>query len=249
MIILKSENEIKLLREAGKIVAYTHEVVRDKVKPGISTFELDSIAEATIRKYNALPAFKGYGGFPGTICASINDEVVHGIPSKSRILKDGDIISVDIGSLINGYYGDSAKTFPVGNVSNEALALIEATKQSFYEGLKLCTVGNRLSDVSHRIQQYVESKGYSVVRDFVGHGVGTGLHEDPQIPNFGRPGRGPRLAKGMVLAIEPMVNIGTYSVEILDNDWTVVTADGSLSAHYEHTLAITDDEPVLLTSL
>jgi len=249
MIILKSEAEIKLLREAGKIVAYTHEVLREKIKPGISTLELDKIAEATIRKYGAEPAFKGYGGFPGSICASINDEVVHGIPSKNRVLKDGDIISIDIGTLLNGYYGDSAKTFSVGKITEKASKLIEVTKQSFYEGLEFCRVGNRLSDVSHRIQTYVESNGYSVVRDFVGHGVGTSLHEDPQIPNFGRPGRGPKLQKGMVLAIEPMVNMGKYDVKILENKWTVVTVDGSLSAHYEHTLTITDDEPILLTGL
>lgn len=249
MIILKSQLEIEEMRKAGKIVALAHEVIRQHIKPGISTLELDQIAEEVIREHGAIPAFKGYHGFPGSICASINKEVVHGIPSRGRILKDGDIISVDIGSLINGYYGDSAKTYAVGNISDEANKLIEVTRESFYEGLKYCKVGYRLSDVSHAIQKYVEDNGFSVVRDFVGHGIGTSMHEEPQIPNYGKPGKGPRLAKGMVLAIEPMVNVGEYDVIVLDDDWTVETLDGSLSAHYEHTIAITDDEPIILTDL
>jgi methionyl aminopeptidase len=249
MIILKSKREIETMRESGKIVAHVHNVLQSHIRPGITTKELDGIAEKEIRKHGAVAAFKGYGGFPGSICASINEEVVHGIPSASRELKDGDIISVDIGALKNGFYGDAAKTFAVGQVTEEASKLIEVTRQSFYEGLKFCRVGYRLSDVSHAIQSYVESHGFSVVRDFVGHGIGTSLHEDPQIPNYGPPGKGPRLAEGMVLAIEPMVNAGGYSVEILRDKWTVVSIDRSLSAHYEHTLAITDDEPLLLTSL
>lgn len=249
MIILKSQLEIEEMRKAGKIVALAHEVIKQHIKPGISTLELDQIAEEVIREHGAIPAFKGYHGFPGSICASINKEVVHGIPTKGRILKDGDIISVDIGSLINGYYGDSAKTYAVGNISDEAKKLIEVTRASFYEGLKYCKVGYRLSDVSHAIQKHVEDNGFSVVRDFVGHGIGTSMHEEPQIPNYGKPGKGPRLAKGMVLAIEPMVNVGEYEVIVLDDEWTVETLDGSLSAHYEHTIAITDDEPIILTDL
>ncbi len=249
MIILKSKREIETMRESGKIVAHVHDVLKSHIRPGITTKKLDEIAEKEIRKHGAIAAFKGYGGFSGSICASINEEVVHGIPSASRELKDGDIISIDIGALKNGFYGDAAKTFAVGQITESAQNLIDVTRQSFYEGLKYCRVGYRLSDVSHAIQSYVESHGFSVVRDFVGHGIGTNLHEDPQIPNYGPPGKGPRLAEGMVLAIEPMVNAGGYSVEILKDKWTVVTIDRSLSAHYEHTLAITDDEPLLLTSL
>ncbi|AOT71189.1 type I methionyl aminopeptidase [Geosporobacter ferrireducens] len=248
MIILKSSKEIVYMREAGKIVAYVHEVLRDAIKPGITTGELDEIAEREIRKYDAEPAFKGYNGFPGSICASINEEVVHGIPGL-KMLKDGDIISVDIGAIYNGYYGDAAKTHPVGKVSEEAERLIQVTRQSFYEGLQFCREGYRLSDVSHAIQSYVENHGFSVVRDFVGHGIGKNMHEDPQIPNYGLPGKGPRLAEGMILAIEPMVNAGTYHVRTLTDNWTVVTADGKMSAHYEHTVAITKDEPILLTVL
>ncbi|MBN2899122.1 MAG: type I methionyl aminopeptidase [Clostridia bacterium] len=249
MIIIKSSKEIEALREAGKIVAYTHDVLKEAIKPGISTLELDQIAEKTIREHGAIPSFKGYGGFPGSICASINEEVVHGIPSKTRILKDGDIISVDIGALKNGFHGDAARTHPVGNTSEEALKLIEVTRDSFYAGLEFCRLGFRLSDISHAIQTYVEKHGFSVVRDYVGHGIGAGLHEDPQIPNYGPPGKGPRLMAGMVLAIEPMVNIGTYDVKVLQDDWTVITRDKKWSAHYEHTIVITDDAPEILTSL
>ncbi|MBB6216839.1 methionyl aminopeptidase [Anaerosolibacter carboniphilus] len=248
MIIVKSNKEIEYMREAGKIVAYVHEVLKDAIKPGLTTKELDEIAEREIVKHKALPAFKGYHGFPASICASVNEEVVHGIPGL-KTLKDGDIISIDIGTIYNGYYGDAAKTHPVGKVSTEALRLIEVTRQSFYEGLRFCMEGNRLSDVSHAIQTYVEGQGFSVVRDFVGHGIGQNMHEDPQIPNFGLPGKGPRLGEGMVLAIEPMVNMGTYKVKTLLDNWTVVTLDGKMSAHYEHTLAITKDEPMILTSL
>lgn len=248
MIILKSRKEIEYMREAGKIVANVHEVLRNAIKPGITTGELDEIAEREIRKYGAEPAFKGYNGFPGSICASINEEVVHGIPGL-KMLKDGDIISVDIGAIYNGYYGDAAKTHPVGKASEEAERLIAVTRQSFYEGLQLCREGNRLSDVSHAIQSYVEKHGFSVVRDFVGHGIGKNMHEDPQIPNYGLPGKGPRLTEGMILAIEPMVNAGSYHVKTLADNWTVITADGKLSAHYEHTVAITKDEPILLTAL
>ncbi|MEW9122256.1 MAG: type I methionyl aminopeptidase [Thermotaleaceae bacterium] len=248
MIILKSSKEIEYMREAGKIVAYVHEVLRDAVKPGITTGELDVLAENEIKKYGATPAFKGYNGFPASICASINEEVVHGIPGL-KMLKDGDIISIDIGAVYNGYYGDAAKTHPVGKVSDEALRLIAVTRQSFYEGLAFCREGHRLSDISHAVQSYVEKNQFSVVRDFVGHGIGRNMHEDPQIPNYGPPGKGPRLAEGMILAIEPMVNAGTYHVKTLIDNWTVITTDKKMSAHYEHTVAITKDEPILLTAL
>ena len=248
MIILKSKKEIEIMREAGKIVAETHAILKEAVIPGISTLELDRIAENNIRKYNAIPSFKGYGGFPGTICASINEEVVHGIPGNT-ILREGDIISLDIGAYYKGYHSDSAKTHGVGMISEEDRKLIEVTRESFYEGIKFAKLGYRLSDISHAIQAHVEEQGFSVVRELVGHGVGTQLHEDPQIPNYGPPGKGPRLQEGMVLAIEPMINIGTHRVKTLLDGWTVVTLDGKKSAHYEHTIAITDDEPIILSSL
>lgn len=249
MIILKSKKEIELIREAGKIVAYTDEVVREAIKPGVSTLELDEIAEKTIRKYNAIPSFKGYGGFSGSICASINEVVVHGIPKKTDILRDGDIISIDVGAKFKGYHGDAAKTHPVGNVSEEDIRLIKETRASFYKGIEQALVGKRLSDISHAIQMHVEAFGFSVVREFVGHGVGMDLHEDPQIPNYGPPDRGPRLENGMVLAIEPMINQGTYKVQVLEDGWTVVTIDKKKSSHYEHTIAITDNGPDILTKL
>jgi methionyl aminopeptidase len=245
---IKSDSQIERMREVGKIVGYTHEILKAHIKPGITTQELDAIAEREIRKLNAVPAFKGYGGFPGSICTSVNEQVVHGIPGP-YVLKEGDIISIDIGAYKDNFFGDSAKTHGVGKITESAQKLIDVTKESFYEGLKYCKEGYRLSDVSHAIQAYVESNGFSIVRDYVGHGIGTALHEDPQIPNYGNPGRGLRLVKGMVLAIEPMVNAGTYSVKTLEDDWTVVTTDGQNSAHYEHTLAITDDDPMLLTSM
>lgn len=249
MIIQKSIKEIKLMREAGKIVAETHEILREAAKEGISTFELDMLAEANIRKYGAIPSFKGYGGFPGSICASPNDVVVHGIPSKEIILKNGDIISIDIGAFYKGYHGDAAKTHPVGKISDEDKLLIEETRNSFYKGVEMAIVGNRLSDISYNIQQHVEQFQLSVVRDFVGHGVGVSLHEDPPIPNYGSPNRGPRLVEGMVLAIEPMINQGTYRVKVLEDNWTVITLDGMKSAHYEHTIAITENGPEFLTKL
>ena len=248
MIILKSKKEIELLREAGKIVADTHEVLRKAISPGISTLELDKIAEENIRKYNAEPSFKGYGGFPGSICASINREVVHGIPGET-ILQEGDIVSLDIGAYYKGYHGDSAKTHGVGMISEEDRKLIEVTRESFYEGIKFAKLGYRLSDISHAVQTHVEKHGFSVVRDLVGHGVGANLHEDPQVPNYGLPGKGPRLREGMVIAIEPMVNAGRYHVKPLSDGWTTVTIDGKKSAHYEHTIAITEHEPLILTKL
>lgn len=248
MIIIKSKKEIELMREAGKIVADTHEVLRQAVAPGITTMELDEIAEENIKKYNATPSFKGYGGFSGSICASVNEEVVHGIPGN-RVLKDGDIISLDIGAYYKGYHGDSAKTHGVGVISEEDRKLIEVTRESFYEGIKFARVGYRLSDISHAVQVHAEKYGYSLVRDLVGHGVGADLHEDPQVPNYGPPGKGPRLQEGMVLAIEPMVNAGRYQVKTLADGWTTITVDGKKSAHYEHTIALTSDEPLLLTKL
>lgn len=246
MIIQKSKREIEKMRRAGRLVAETHAFLKTLIKPGITTKELDKAAEKFIREHNGIPAFKGYHGFPGSICASINEVVVHGIPGLKR-LKDGDIISIDIGTIVDGYYGDGAKTYPVGEISDEAKKLIDITKESFYEGIKFAKTGYRLSDISHAIQSFVEKNGFSVVRDFVGHGIGQEMHEDPQIPNFGLPGNGPRLRSGMVLAIEPMVNIGNYHVKVLSDNWTAVTVDGKLSAHYEHTVLITDEEPELLT--
>ncbi len=248
MIILKTKREIEIMRRAGRIVAEAHELVRKHIKPGVTTKELDQIVEDFIRSRNAIPTFKGYNGFPYSICASVNEEVVHGMPG-SRKLQEGDIISVDIGATFEGYVGDSAKTFLVGEVDDVKRRLVEVTRQSFYEGIKFAKESYRLSDISNAIQQYVEAAGFSVVRDYVGHGVGRKMHESPQIPNFGKPGKGPRLQEGMVLAIEPMINAGTYNVKVLDNDWTVVTVDGKPSAHYEHTIAITDGEPMLLTVL
>ncbi|MDI3533678.1 MAG: methionyl aminopeptidase [Thermosediminibacterales bacterium] len=248
MITIKSERELEFMREAGKIVAYALKELEKAIEPGITTAELDLLAEKTIRKMGALPAFKGYKGFPASICSSINQEVVHGIPGL-RYLKNGDIISIDIGAIYHGYYGDAARTYPVGDVSKQALKLIEVTEKCFYEGMKYAREGNRLTDISHAIQTYVESHNFSVVRDFVGHGIGRQMHEDPQVPHFGRPGRGPRLLSGMTLAVEPMVNAGSYHVRVLGDNWTVVTVDGSLSAHYENTIAITDGEPEILTSI
>ncbi|ACA55672.1 type I methionyl aminopeptidase [Clostridium botulinum] len=247
MIIIKTDSEIEYMVKAGKVVAEALDTLEKYVKPGISTGELDRIAEEIILGRNAKPSFKGYYGFPASICASVNNEVVHGIPNKDRILNEGDIISIDCGAILNGYQGDAARTFPVGNVSEEAAKLIEVTKNSFFKGIEKAKVGNRLTDISAAIQEYVESYRLSIVRDYVGHGIGKNMHEDPEIPNFGRPGRGPKLSKGMCLAIEPMVNIGDFNVKVEPNKWTVVTVDGSLSAHYENTVAILDDGPKITT--
>ena len=246
MIIIKSEKEIDLMRIAGKIVAETLLLVGENVKPGITTAELDKIAEEFITKHGAKPSFKGLYGFPASLCISVNEHVVHGIPG-SYVLKDGDIISVDCGACINGFHGDAARTFAVGNVSDKAKDLIRVTEQSFFKGIEYAKVGNRLTDISHEIQNYVEASGFSVVRDFVGHGIGRVVHEDPEVPNFGKAGRGPKLIAGMTLAIEPMINVGTYKVKTLNDDWTVVTSDGSLSAHYENTVVILPDGPEILT--
>lgn len=246
MIILKSDREIDYMRDAGKIVADTLVEVKNAVKPGVSTLELDKIAEKYIRSCGAIPAFKGYGGFPASICTSINEEVVHGIPSLKK-LKNGDNVSTDVGAVINGFNGDSAKTFPVGEVGVEMQQLLDVTEQSLYKGIEKAIAGNRLGDISNAVQTFAEKYGYGIVRDYVGHGIGRKMHEDPQIPNYGSAGRGPRLKSGMTLAIEPMINLGTHEVKTLDDDWTVITKDRKPSAHFEHTIAIIDDKPEILT--
>jgi methionyl aminopeptidase len=248
MIICKSELEINLMREAGRIVAKTHEQLAKAVQVGISTLELDQIAEQVIKSHGATPSFKGYNGFPGSICASVNDELVHGIPGP-RTLQEGDIISIDIGAYYQGFHGDSAWTYRVGMVSEQAEQLLIATEQALYQAIEQAKPGNRLSDISHAVQAYVEPKGFSVVREYVGHGIGSNLHEEPQIPNYGPPGRGPRLKPGMVLAIEPMVNAGERYVKTLLDNWTVVTEDRSICAHYEHTVVITEEGYEILTKL
>lgn len=249
MITIKSKREITLMKEAGRIVALAHQEIKKHIKPGITTKQIDEIVENTIRNNNAIPSFKGYGGFPGSACTSVNEQVVHGIPSNQVVLKDGDIIGVDIGAIYKGYHGDSAWSYSVGTISNEAQKLLKVTEQSLFEGLKMATAGNRLSDISHAIQSYAESFGYSVVREFVGHGVGKNLHEDPQIPNFGPPGRGTLLKAGMTFAIEPMINEGRKEVKVLKDNWTAVTVDKKLSAHYEHSILITEGECIILTAL
>lgn len=246
-VIIKSEREIELMREAGKILAIVHEELEKYVKPGISTLDIDKKADEIIRSYGCIPSFLNYNGFPASICVSINEQVVHGIPNKRTFLRDGDIVSLDAGVIHKGYHSDAARTWAVGEVSEEAAKLIEVTKQSFYEGIKFAKAGNHLYDISAAIQDYVESFGYSVVRDLVGHGIGKNLHEEPQIPNFRQKRRGIRLEPGMTLAIEPMVNAGRYDVYWEDDDWTVVTDDGSLSAHYENTILITEGEPEVLS--
>ncbi|EKN65145.1 methionine aminopeptidase, type I [Schinkia azotoformans MEV2011] len=246
MIICKTERELEIMREAGRIVALTHEELKKYIQPGITTKELDNIAEKTIRSYNAIPSFKGYNGFPGSICASVNDQLVHGIPGD-RVLRDGDIISIDIGAKYNGYHGDSAWTYAVGTIDENTKKLLEVTEDSLYKGLDEAKAGVRLSNISHAIQTYVEANGFSIVREYVGHGVGQDLHEDPQIPHYGPPNKGPRLKPGMVLAVEPMVNAGARYVKTLSDNWTVVTVDGKMCAHFEHTIAITETGFEILT--
>lgn len=246
MIFIKNDKEIDLMRAAGRIVAETLLLIEQKVKPGITTSELDKIAEEFIVSKGAKPSFKGLYGFPASLCISVNQVVVHGIPG-GYVLKDGDIVSVDCGAFLNGFHGDAARTFAVGNISEEARKLIKVTEESFFKGIEKAKVGNRLTDISHEIQNYVETNGFSVVKEFVGHGIGKVVHEDPEVPNFGRPDKGPKLVKGMALAIEPMVNVGNFKVKTLNDDWTVVTSDGSLSAHYENTIVILPDGPEILT--
>lgn len=247
MIILKTARELSIMKEACVISAQALKLIGSAVEPGVSTLELDRMAEKFIREKGARPSFKGLYGFPATACISINNEVIHGIPAKNRILKNGDIVSVDLGAEFDGYNGDNAATFACGDVSAEAKRLMDTTRESLYEGIKRACPGGRIGDISSAIQQYVESRGYSVVRQFVGHGVGTSLHEAPEVPNFGVPGRGVRLAPGMTLAIEPMINAGSYDVKTMSDGWTVLTTDGLLSAHFEHTVAITANGPVIMT--
>jgi methionyl aminopeptidase len=248
MIIRKSKDELARMREAGRIVAETLRLVAEAIRPGITTGELDQLAEAYIVKRGGKPAFKGYRGFPDSICTSVNEEVVHGIPG-SRKLKSGDIVGVDVGVALGGYYGDAAETFAVGPVSAEVQRLITAAREALAAAIDKCRIGSRLSDVSHAIQVKAESAGFSVVREFVGHGIGRSMHEDPQIPNFGEAGKGPQLQVGMTFAVEPMITAGGYEVEVLEDGWSVVTKDGSLSAHFEHTVAVTQDRPEILTAL
>lgn len=248
MVILKQPDEIAKARASNRIVAEVLNELREKVKPGVTTKELNKIAEDVTAKRGAKPAFKGYRGYPYSLCASVNDEVVHGMPSN-RVLKEGDIVGLDYGVCYQGLYGDSAITLPVGKVSEQAMRLMQVTEQSLYAAIGQACDGNRLGDISAAVQETVEAAGYSVVRDFVGHGIGKSMHEDPQIPNFGKKGRGIELKRGMILAIEPMVNVGKYNVKILSDGWTVITLDGSLSAHFEHSVAITDNGPEILSRL
>jgi len=247
MIILKTPEEVAVMAKASRVVAEVLEILKQAVRPGVTTDELDRLAEAEIRARGAQPAFKGYRGYPKTLCASVNEQVVHGIPSK-RVLKEGDIIGLDLGAIVGGFYGDSAVTVGVGAVAEKTAKLVRVTEEALALGIEQAVVGNRLSDISHAVQRHVEAAGYSVVTEFVGHGIGRQLHEEPQVPNYGRPGQGPRLTAGMVLAIEPMVNVGGAAVRVLDDRWTAVTADGSLSAHFEHTIAIQASGPARVLS-
>ena len=247
MIILKTPAEIEIMAAASRVVAEVLEIVRKEVRPGVSTDELDALAEKEIRARGAIPAFKGYRNYPKTLCVSVNEQVVHGIPSK-RKLKEGDIVGLDLGAIVGGFYGDSAVTVAVGRIAEKTHQLVQSTEEALYLGIEQAVVGNRLTDISHAVQKHAESAGYSIVTEFVGHGIGRHLHEEPQVPNYGRPGQGPRLQTGMVLAIEPMVNMGGSAVRVLDDRWTAVTADGSLSAHFEHTIAIQPSGPARILS-
>ena len=246
MIAIKNERELNVMRKACKITAAARALAGEMVRPGVSTQQIDKAVHDFIVAQGAKPSFLGYHGYPASVCISVNNTVIHGIPG-GYVLQEGDIVSIDVGAYYEGFHGDCAATFPCGAISTQAQKLIDVTKQSFYEGIRYATRGHRVSDISHAIQTYVESNGFSVVRSFVGHGVGAQLHEEPEVPNYGQPGRGPRLLPGMTLAIEPMVNIGTYDVKVLKDGWTTVTADGELSAHYENTVLITDGEPEILT--
>ena len=256
MISIKSKREIELMKEACKITAETYDYIEKIIKPGMSTLELDNLAESFIKSKGGIPAQKGYPSgirgvpnFPGTLCISINDEVIHGIPSKDIFIKDGDVVSVDLVVLKNGYHGDAARTFLVGNVSKEARELVEVTKQSFFEAIKFAKAGNRIGDISHAVESYVKQFGFSVVREFQGHGIGKEMHEEPGVPNYGKPGKGPRLEAGMTIAVEPMIIAGKPDIWELEDGWTIATQDGSLAAHYENTILITENEPKILTIL
>ena len=247
MVVLKTSRELAAMRAAGKISARALKLAGEAVEPGVSTFEIDRLVRRYIEGQGATPSFLGYGGFPASACISVNDVVIHGIPKKGQILKEGDIVSIDIGAYFEGFHGDNAWTFPCGDVSKEAQALMDATRESLFEGIRAAQPGNRIGDIASAVQQYVEARGYSVVRDFVGHGVGAKLHEDPSVPNYGTHGRGVRLLPGMTIAIEPMINAGVHTVRTLSDGWSTVTTDGKLSAHFEHSIAITPDGPVILT--
>lgn len=249
MVVLKTGRELSVMKEACRISAGALDLIGKAVEPGVTTAELDRIAEQYILKEGATPNFKNYQGYPATACISINHEVIHGIPKKNKVLRAGDIVSVDLGAKFGGYHGDNAATFAVGDISADAKRLIDTTRESLYEGIKMARAGGRIGDISSAVQQYVEARGYSVVRDFVGHGIGTNLHEAPEVPNFGNPGRGIRLLPGMTIAIEPMVNAGKPEVKVMPDGWTVLTKDGSLSAHFEHTVAITNEGPIIMTKL
>ncbi len=247
MVIIKNSEQLKLMMKAGRITAEALLVAEEAIRSGVSTKDVDKKIHAFIERCGAVPSFLGYGGFPASACISLNNEVIHGIPSHKRIINEGDIVKVDVGARFRGYNGDSARTFAVGKVSDEALRLIRVTEDSFYEAMKVARAGNRIGDIGAAVEKFVISNGFSVVKDFVGHGVGANLHEDPEVPNFGTAGRGVRLYSGMTLAIEPMVNVGTHNVKILKDGWTVLTADGKLSAHYENSIAITEGDPIILT--
>ena len=246
-ITIKSAREIELMSTAGKYLEELHERLREIVAPGISTWDIDALGEEFIRSLGCIPNFKDYNGYPASICVSLNDEVIHGIPDKKRYLEEGDIVSLDCGLIYKGYHSDAARTWPVGRITEEAQQLIDVTRQAFFEGIRFARAGNHLHEISAAIGNYAGSFGYGVVKDFVGHGIGTHLHEDPEIPNYQQKSRGPRLRAGMTLAVEPMINLGTYAVDVLDDGWTVVTADGEISAHYENTILITDGDPEILT--
>ncbi len=247
MLILKTDREIEIMKSAGRIASKALKLAGEAVEPGVSTLEIDNIVRKYIESQGARPSFLNYGGFPASACISVNNVVIHGIPSRDSIIKSGDIVSIDVGAFFEGFHGDNAATFACGEISQEAQNLLDATRESLYEGINMARVGNRIGDIANAVQRYVEARSYSVVRDFVGHGVGAKLHEEPSVPNYGTPGRGVRLLSGMTMAIEPMINAGTYEVEVLDDEWTTVTADGKLSAHFEHTVAITPDGPLILT--
>ncbi len=247
MIVLKTKRELDLMREACRISANALKVAGQAIEPGVSTKEIDDIVRKYIQGQGATPSFLGYGGFPASACISVNNVVIHGIPSKKQILKSGDIVSIDVGAFIDGFHGDNAYTYACGDISKEAQMLLKATEESLYEGIRKAVAGNRVGDIGHAVQSYAEDRSYSVVRDFVGHGVGAKLHEDPSVPNYGIKGRGVRLLPGMTIAIEPMITAGDYKVKVLDDDWTTVTVDGSLAAHFEHTVAITPNGPVIMT--
>jgi methionyl aminopeptidase len=248
MIILKSAREIQLMREAGRVVAQAHELVKEKLRPGLTTGELDRLVDEFIRKQKGIPSFKGYLGFPASTCISINEQLVHGIPGPRRF-EEEDVVSIDIGVILNGYHGDSAWSYGVGKISETAQRLFDVTERSLYAGIEQAVAGKRLGDIGHAVQRVVEQAGFHVVREYVGHGIGRKMHEEPQVPNYGEPGRGPRLRSGMTLAIEPMVQAGTWETEALEDNWTVISADRSLAAHFEHTVAITADGPQILTLL